>query len=238
MIPDMVVEMVEKVKERGVTVKTLIGDEDSITIARVRANVDKEVTKESDSNHIKKIMSNMLHNLRNTKKELSLKIISYLKKLFNYMLHDGKGKPDVITEGLTAIPNHVFGCHDFCGQWCRAKQTPDGNYVYRSLPHGKPLVDTSLKAAITDVFDHFKKHADKLAKLGSTQANESLNKSIASKAPKTHHFSGTANLSHRLSAAIAEKNIGPNYVTAVRSSSCSVSVLLGCHFLLTASYQF
>lgn len=216
MEPDMVVEMVQKVKDRGVKIKTLIGDEDSTTIARVRLNVDKDITKESDSNHIKKIVSNMLHNLRNTNKCLSLKIICYLKKLFNYMLTEGKGKPDLIKEGLKSIPNHAFGCHDYCGKWCRAKKCPDETYVYRSLPHGKPLENLSLKADITSVFDHFTKYSEKLANLGSTHANESLNKSIAAKAPKTHHYSGTANFSHRVAASIAQKNLGPNYVSTVR----------------------
>ena len=115
MEPDMVAEMVQKAKDRGVNVKTLIGDEDSTTIARVKANVDKDITKESDSNYIKQIVSNTLHSLRNVHKGLSLKIISYLKKRFNYMLCDGKGKSDFIKEGLKAIPNDVFENHDYCG---------------------------------------------------------------------------------------------------------------------------
>ena len=97
----MVVKMVQKVEERGAKIKTLIGDNDSTTITRVRANVDKDITKGSDSSHMKKIVSNMLHYLRNTNKSLSLKIISYLKKLFNYMLAESNfGKPDMIKEGL------------------------------------------------------------------------------------------------------------------------------------------
>ncbi|KAH3788283.1 hypothetical protein DPMN_166419 [Dreissena polymorpha] len=51
--------------------------------------------------------------------------------------------------------------------------------------------------------------------LGSTQANESLNKSIASKAPKQLHLSGSANLNFRVAAGVAQKNLGSCYLTNV-----------------------
>ncbi|CAC5381432.1 unnamed protein product [Mytilus coruscus] len=45
---------------------------------------------------------------------------------------------------------------------------------------------------------------EKYATLGSTQANESLNKTIASKAPKAHFYSGISSLHHRVAAGQQE----------------------------------
>lgn len=53
--------------------------------------------------------------------------------------------------------------------------------------------------------------------MGSTQANESLNMTIASKAPKRCHFSGSASLNYRVAAGVAQKNIGHGYITKVNS---------------------
>ena len=47
MEPDMVVDMIESSKAKSVTVGTIVGDEDSTTIARVQevdSNIAKKVT--------------------------------------------------------------------------------------------------------------------------------------------------------------------------------------------------
>lgn len=44
--------------------------------------------------------------------------------------------------------------------------------------------------------------------LESAQANESLTKTIASKAPKHFHLSGSANLNYRIAVNITQKNAG------------------------------
>lgn len=215
MEPDMVLEMVEKAEENGVHVGTIIGDEDTTTIARLKANFDKDIQKLSDSNHIKKLLGNMLYSLKTTNKTLSVKIITYLKKMFNYMLAQSKGNPDMVKQGLLAIPRHVFGDHQHCGQWCRVQQEPSKKYIYKSLPHGQPLKDEKLKYSLTEVFSTYLRHCDKLAQLGSSQSNESLNKTIASKAPKMLHYSGSGSLNYRVAASIAQKNMGQKYIIAV-----------------------
>nr|XP_034331420.1 uncharacterized protein LOC117680512 isoform X2 [Crassostrea gigas] len=50
---------------------------------------------------------------------------------------------------------------------------------------------------------------------GSTQANESFNKTVSMKAPKNHHFSSSASLNYRVAASVAEKNTGQTYVVEV-----------------------
>lgn len=51
---DMIEEMVKDVNEGSVHVKAIVGDEDSTTISRLRTNIDTNIGKISDANHVKK----------------------------------------------------------------------------------------------------------------------------------------------------------------------------------------
>ena len=53
---DMVVEMVQNIKNSGITVGTIIADDDTTTIARLRKKVNPNIKKMSDRNHVKKIL--------------------------------------------------------------------------------------------------------------------------------------------------------------------------------------
>lgn len=59
--------------------------------------------------------------------------------------------------------------------------------------------------------------AKKLANLSGSQANESLNNTIASKAPKAKHYSASAsqNYMYRVGTAVLQKNEGYSYVSKV-----------------------
>ena len=56
------------------------------------------------------------------------------------------------------------------------------------------------------------------------QANESLNQAISRKAPKAAHLSGSGALNFRVSAAVAEKNEGSNYMVKV-SKIITISII-------------
>ena len=60
-------------------------------------------------------------------------------------------------------------------------------------------------------------NAQKLAPCGSTLANESFNNSVASKAPKARHYSGSESLDFRVRAAACQKNLGHEYIALVSS---------------------
>ncbi|XP_071150116.1 uncharacterized protein [Mytilus edulis] len=60
--------------------------------------------------------------------------------------------------------------------------------------------------------------SDKLSKLGSSQADESVNNIIASKAPKTKHFSSSSSLNYRVSSAVLQKNEGYHYISELNTS--------------------
>ena len=135
-----------------------------------------------------------------------------MKKSFNYMLSQNQGNPSAIEKGLSALSLHPFGNHAECsGEWCLHREDPTKKY--NSLPYGKPLTNTELREDLAQIFDRLKKHSDKLSQLGSTQSNESFNKTVASKAPKTHLYSRS--IGYRVAASVAQKNIGQGYLMQV-----------------------
>lgn len=67
---DMVVEMMKTYKEKGAVVETIIADDDTTTIARIKQNVNPSIKKKSDKNHVKKNIGNALDSLRNKNKKL------------------------------------------------------------------------------------------------------------------------------------------------------------------------
>lgn len=48
--------------------------------------------------------------------------------------------------------------------------------------------------------------------LGSTQPNKSVNNTVASKTPKSTFYSGSESNDLRVAAAVAQKNLGHQYV--------------------------
>ena len=83
-----------------------------------------------------------------------------------------------------------------------------GTYKQKSLPHDKDLQDDKLQNNLDTVVVVYVKNADKLAPLGSSQANESLNNSVGSKAPKIGHYRASKSNDYRVACAVSQKNIG------------------------------
>ncbi|XP_046563466.1 uncharacterized protein LOC124272337 [Haliotis rubra] len=232
MEPDMVSEMVVKAKEEDVHVTSIIGDDDATSIARLRANVDKDIVKQSDKNHVRKGLGNKLYQLQKKHKTLSTKVIRYLQKCFNYMISQNKGNQDGISRGLTALSCHPFGDHSKCDDtWCRFLMSSSSSF--RSLPYGKALSDLTLQADLKALFDNYAIHKVRLASLGSTQSNDRFNKTVSSKAPKSRHYSGSSSLHFRVAASVAQKNVGHSYIIAVnRTLGLSPGTYTRQHFTL------
>ena len=227
----IVVDMVKEINTKDCTIKTLVGDEDATTISHVRSEVDQNIEKRTDKNHLRKTLGNELYSLQKKHKGcLSSRTISYLQKCFNYMCEQNRGKPDGIVSGLKCIVSHAFGDHDSCQEWCGYLRDPE-NCRHKTLPHGKSLSGEELRHDLSAVFAKYEATADKLADLQSTQANESLNQMIARKAPKSLHYSGSESLNFRVSSAIAQKNEGFAYVSKVSAkNSC-----FACIFVISFS---
>lgn len=223
---DMVVEMMKTCKEKGAVVETIIADDDTTTIARIKQNVNPSIKKKSDKNHVKKNIGNALYSLRNKHKKLqNPKVFKYLQKCLDYMLAQNQGNSDGIENGLEAISRHPFGDHSFCqSSWCHHIDNPSRKYS--SFPYGKPLRDIPLQTALGDLMHSYKSQSQKLSSMGSTQANESFNKTVASKAPKTQFYSGSASLNRRIASAVAQKNDGQSYLLKVYRE---LGLSPGCH---------
>lgn len=210
---DMVVDMVTKMVDKGVNITKVVADEDTTTFSHLRT-IHNNITKISDRNHIRKTFSSNLYGLQPKHKSLSTKVIRYLVKCFNYMLAQNRGNPDGIQKGLDALGKHPFGDHTSCSDsWCSHVNNPKQKYT--ALPYGKPMRDSHLQESLQTVCSKFLKYSIKLSNLGSTQANESFNKTVSMKAPKNHHFSSSASLNYRVAASVAEKNTGQTYVVEV-----------------------
>jgi hypothetical protein len=112
---------------------------------------------------------------------------------------------------LLAIGKHVFGDHSYCGTWCGYLQKPL-KYKPKNLPYSRYLCDENLKISLMALLEKHVCDADTLTHLGSSPANESLNNSVSSKAPKSNFYSGSQSNDYRVAATIAQKNLGYRYV--------------------------
>ncbi|XP_061190461.1 uncharacterized protein LOC133198381 [Saccostrea echinata] len=86
------------------------------------------------------------------------------------------------------------------------KQSSPLTYKPWQLPYHRYLNNQDLKSDLTSLLSLYTSQADKLVDLGSTQPNESLNNTIASKTPKQNFYSGSESNDFRVAAAIAQKN--------------------------------
>ncbi|CAC5370269.1 unnamed protein product [Mytilus coruscus] len=125
-----------------------------------------------------------------------------------------------IDDGLSRIVPHVFGDHELCGavDWCTFKDDPI-SFKYKSLPNGKPLISEDLRRDLENLIEKYKSKASSLRNLGSTQANESFNHSVATKAPKSKHYGGSQSLASRVSSAVLQKNEGYNYLEQMNEAA-------------------
>ena len=211
----MVVSVLRDPNEKGIKTATIVADDDSTTFCRLRAE-SANISKESDRNHVRKNFSSALYALQREHKSLTCKVIKYISKCFNYAISQNKGNPDGLDKTLGAIT---------C---CAFKTNP--NSRYKSLPFGRPLTSECLKVALEQLFASYRRKSGKLASLGSSQGNEAFNKLVSSKAPKTLHLSGSANLNYRAASSVAQQNQGHKYLMKVR---CMEN-----HFVILHEFRF
>lgn len=243
MEPDMLVDMLKNSESSKAHVGCIVGDDDTTGIYKARLEVNKDLKKFSDKNHVRKNVTKQLYSIKKSHKELTVKVISAITKNFNYMLDQNKCDVLGIERGLKSMVGHVFGDHQHCLEsWCGFLKSPN---TYKHTNITKDLTSQSLKDNLNKLFVcELSLQSEKLAYLGSSQANESLNNIIASKAPKSKHFSESSSLNYRVCAAICQKNEGHTYLAEVDTIDkmfvlkvlsqfiCSYFVLLKILFLI------
>ena len=97
-------------------------------------------------------------------------------------MEQNQGNPDALKKRFGQIVPHMYGDNKICEGWCTFRTDP--NKKYFQLPYKKALSDATLKEALAKIVKGYQDKAEKLAFLGSSQANEALNQTISSKAPK------------------------------------------------------
>ena len=217
---DVCVELVRTCREdHDAKVAILVGDDDSSTICQVRNSVTYDVEKWSDINHAKRTLGNMLYSLQSqhkNNKNISGKVIEYLQRCFSYAIKQNNDNPEGVKSGLATVVPHAFGDHSKCSSsWCGYLKDPE-HYTHSNLPQGKDLQGETLWTNLEEIFDEFTNNSEKLAPLGSSQANEALNNTIGSKAPKIRHYGSSESNDFRVACAVSQKNIGHSYVAEVR----------------------
>lgn len=174
----------------------------------------------SDRNHVKKNIVKLLYEHRSKHKELSIKVVNAISKNFSYMVSQNKGNVYGIENGLKALVGHLIGDHECCSsKWCGYQR--DKAYQHSNLQYGKVLTSQDLKKDLEKLFlGNLMNQAKKLANLSSSQANESLNNTIASKDPKAKHYSVSANLSYRVGTAVLQKTMDIPRLEGMNVQSC------------------
>ena len=214
MEPDLAVDLIKDVESNGVKVGTIIMDEDTTTMARLKTEISHSITKWSDLAHVKKACGNALWKLASKFQELNANSISYLQRCLMYAVKQNKGKETAVAEAIKAIPNHVFGEHSKCGDWCRYNENPV-TYKHRNID--SDFKNRTLKEKLIEIYSVFSENSHKLAPCGSTRLNESFNNTVASKAPKSKHYSTSESLDSRVQCAVAQTNNGYSYVSEVNT---------------------
>ena len=181
MEPDVAVQLVKELPMSNVQLGALIVDDDAATIKRVREEVDVNIEKWADLSHTRKNFGSKLDSMKGTHKELkNVKTQAHLTQCFMYAIKTNKNNPEKVSEDLMNVPNHVFGRHSDCGDWCKAKSLEDlSTYIFTQLPRGKPLQSDALHNYLTSLFSTYAASASKLAPCGSSNRSEALNESCS-----------------------------------------------------------
>ena len=188
MEPDMAYSMIKDLADEGHQVDKLVMDNDATTMHKVK-QINDNIQKISDKNHTKKGVVNSLYNLANKHKALkNKKTLNYIVKMFTYAFQQKSGDPQGLVQRLDEIVPHIFGSHDNCSpSWCSYNKNPSG-FKYHSLPYGRALTDSALRSDLEKLVQQYQNKSELLAHQGSSQANESFNNTVASKAPKARYF--------------------------------------------------
>ena len=216
---DSAVELIKKTKGDTYQIGTIINDEDSTTMARITAEVDHTVVKNSDVNHCKKTVGNELWTLKlgTYKKLISSQVINYIKKNYSYAITQNKDNPENTKLALMNCVPHMYNDHLGCGDWCTHRDDP--GRLYRCLPYGKPFSDLQLRVELEKIFSKQASNASRLCPNASSNSNESFNMTVAAKAPKTKHYSKSESIDYRVAAAVCQKNKGESYLSTVYQNS-------------------
>ena len=143
------------------------------------------------------------------------KVIGHFEKCFTCDVKQNEGKPADAKKALLNVVPHSHGEHESCSEWCGYLRNPE-RYKHATLQYGRDLTNLKLKKDLNKIFENFADKSEELAPFGSTQANEAINSTVESKAPKIRHYGDSESSDFRCAAAVCQKNEGHSYIQAVQ----------------------
>lgn len=197
-------------KEVGLNVKVLVGDEDSTTMAAInrenlRNNIFKKVHKLADINHVKKI-----YNMRFKFKELNKKgIMSHIKKCFSYALFQCRQNTTKLSAAVRCMPDHLFNLYENCGAWYKSKNTAISSQKFM-------IKDENLHKELKNLFSMYAMYNASKYSIPASNSNESLNSIISHQLPKNKSYSTSNSTDFRVASAVLLKNEGNTYLSDVK----------------------
>lgn len=210
-------------KDLDLEVGILVGDDDSSTIKACRENSSHPIAKFSDTNHAAGDVRKELYKMAPRFSEMNKDAITYLHRCFTFAIAGNKGNSSALAAAIQSIPKHAYNDHSICGAWCGYIQDPE-NYDHNIIPGG--FKNENLKVELENIFNQLALNATKFSPGASSNANESLNASMASKSDKRRCLSLSASSDYRFSQVIGQKNEGEDYT---RHAAAKVALSPGKH---------
>ncbi|XP_066596275.1 uncharacterized protein [Prorops nasuta] len=205
---DMAVEIVlrnNNLIETNCRVQTIIGDDDSSSIAALRRLSPYVIQKWSDFNHVAKTFNSKLYEMK-----LSATLRDYFIKVFALAVKQNKGSDIKAKIALENIIPHAFGEHNNCGPYC---EKDDKNiHIFKYFKDGKCLTDFNLRDKLDKIIKPFINCAPQIAQCASSQSNESFNNTICSKHPKSSFYGDSESHCYRVGIAVCQRNLGYGFI--------------------------
>jgi len=207
---------------------------------KLRANVPEPFFV-ADPAHRKKTLRNRLYAFnalaKKRKHGFGPADITWIVKNFSYFVNTlNKLDHSHWATRAKCVLDHHFDCHDNCGDFCLRKKdlvdkTPEENKkkFYRCMEK-----DATLYEMLSEIVGDFttQERLDEVGHGMDTQANESLNNTIAWKAPKGKTYCGSRSLENRVCIAVSTHLIGPEVHFRRLHTSLGITIRPGtAHYL-------
>ncbi|WAR09108.1 hypothetical protein MAR_019066 [Mya arenaria] len=171
---------VQELNSGGTPVEILEGDGDNTLISRLKTNLNLEMKKRFDKNHVVKNIGKHLRTLQSKKGlKLSVNAITHISKCVSYAFSKHQGDKVGLEDNLKAINPHNFGDHTLCqDRFCGYKRKPGEKYLHRSLSYKGPLKCDKLRERLATIMAPIIARSHQYSDLGSSQQCEHANREL------------------------------------------------------------
>ena len=156
MEPDVEVELLRKVRKRGVCASAIATDNDSSTIKKCRDEIDPNLQKHGDVGHTTKNLKAHVETISSRHQGVTQKVIGHFEKCFTYAVKQNEGKPADVKNSLLNVVLRSYGEHESCGEWCCYLRNPK-RYKHATLPYASLIYKHNIRGTVHRLrFDRLK----------------------------------------------------------------------------------